>query len=247
MSWPGQCCSPDQAPQPGPAGDTSRETLCTSIAAIHAGLLVSVHIFTVLRHQVGPAQGVDVAYGGMDFIESDLEGLVVHVYPVTWIAAGTPVVFGGGGVEVPVLLQIGNIGEWAADIHVVLDIVPQRKVFVDIVTLVYKVSKVDADIPIAVREVEHVQRQTLPIRAADDVRIELMKGCGEFPYGAVLLVLAVIVVIKDGDHAGLAVEFPEWATGGADPEFGEFVDDECGDAPHQQRRCAEDDKRFFEE
>src|SRR5690606_20058419 len=112
-----------------------RETLCTSIAAIHAGLLVSVHIFTVLRHQVGPAQRVDVAYGGMAFTESGLEGLVVHVHPVTRIAAGTAVVLGGGGIEVPVLLQIGNIGEWSADIHVVLDIVPQRKMFVDIVTL----------------------------------------------------------------------------------------------------------------
>src|SRR5690606_29835258 len=197
-----------------------------SIAAIHAGLLVSVHIFTVLRHQVGPAQRVDVAYGGMDFIESGLEGLVVHVHPVTRIASGTSVVFGGGGVEVPVLLQIGNIGEWATDILVVLDIVPQRKMFVDIVTLVHKVSKVGPDIPIAVREVEPVQRQTLPMRAAEDVGIELMKGCGEFTYGAVLLVLAVIVVIKDGDHAGLAVEFPERATGGADPEFGEFVNDQ---------------------
>src|SRR5690554_7897958 len=93
----------------------------------------------------------------MDFTESGFEGLIVHVHPVTRIAAGTPVVFGGGGVEVPVLLQIGNIGEWATDIHVVLDIVPQRKMFVDIVTLVHKVSKVDADIPIAVREVEHIQ------------------------------------------------------------------------------------------
>src|SRR5690606_26958587 len=108
----------------------------------------------------------------MDFIESDLEGLVVHVYPVLWIAAGAPVVFGGGGIEVPVLLQIGNIGEWAADIHVVLDIVPQGKMFVDIITLVHKVSKVDADIPIAVREVEHVQWQPLPIRTADNVSIE---------------------------------------------------------------------------
>src|SRR5690606_25238226 len=106
--------------------------------------------------------------------------------------SGTSVVFGGGGVEVPVLLQIGNIGEWATDIHVVLDIVPQRKMFVDIVTLVHKVSKIDADIPIAVREVEHVQRQTLPLRTADDVGIELMRGCGELPYGAVLLVLAII-------------------------------------------------------
>src|SRR5690554_7112241 len=141
MSWPGQCCSPDQAPQPGPAGDTSRETLCTSIAAIHAGLLVSVHIFTVLRHQVGPAQGVDVAYGGMDFIESGLEGLVVHVHPVTRIASGTAVVLGGGGGEVPVLLQIGNIGEWATDIHVVLDIVAQGKMVVDIVTLVHKIGR----------------------------------------------------------------------------------------------------------
>src|SRR5690606_14501932 len=131
-----------------------------------------------------------------------------------------------GGVEVPVLLQIGNIGEWSADIHVVLDIVPQRKMFVDIVTLVHKVSKVDADIPIAVREVKHIQRQTLPIRAADDVGIELMKGWGEFTYGPVLLVLVVIVVIKDGDNAGLTVEFPERATGGADPEFGEFVNDQ---------------------
>src|SRR5690554_6388018 len=156
MSWPGQCCSPDQAPQPGPAGDTSRETLCTSIAAIHAGLLVSVHIFTVLRHQVGPTQRVDVAYGGMDFTESGLEGLVVHAHPVTRIAPGTEVVLGGGGVEVPVLLQIGNIGEWAADIHVVLDIVPQRKMFVDIVYLVHQLSKADADILLAVREVEHV-------------------------------------------------------------------------------------------
>src|SRR5690606_6988048 len=161
----------------------------------------------------------------MDFIESGLEGLVVHVHPVTRIASGTAVVLGGGGVEVPVLLQIGNIGVWTADMHAVLAIDPQRKMFVDIVTLVHKVSKVDADIPIAVREVEHVQRQTLPIRAADDVRIKLMKGCGEFTYGAVLLVLAVIVVIKDGDHAGLAVELPERATGGADPKFGEIVDD----------------------
>src|SRR5690606_5308652 len=137
-----------------------------------------------------------------------------------------------GGIEVPVLLQIGNIGEWTADIHVVLDIVPQGKMFVDIVTLVHKVSKVDADIPIAVREVEHVQRQTLPIRAADDVGIELMNGCGAFTYAAVPRVLAVIVVIKDGDHAGLTVEFPERATGGTDPEFGEFVDDQSPNSPH---------------
>src|SRR5690606_12647174 len=193
---------------------------------------ISVHILTVLRHQVGPAQRVDVAYGGMDFIESGLEGLVVHVHPVTRMASGTAVVLGGGGIEVPVLLQIGNIGEWAADIHVVLDIVPERKMFVDIVTLVHKVSKVDADIPIAVREVEHVQWQTLPIRTADDVGIELMKGCGELPYGAVLLVLAIIVIVKDGDHAGLTVEFPERATRGADPEFGEFVDDQPPNSPH---------------
>src|SRR5690554_7718836 len=153
----------------------------------------------------------------MVLVDPGFEGLIVHVHPVSRIAPGTPVVFGGGGVEVSVLLQIRDIGEWAADIHVVLDIIPQGKMFVDIVTLVHKVSKVDADIPIAVREVEHIQWQPLPIRAADDVSIELMKGCGEFTYGAVLLVLAVIVVIKDGDHASLAVEFPERATGGAGP------------------------------
>src|SRR5690554_7721623 len=168
----------------------------------------------------------------MDLIDLGLESLVVHVHPVTRIAPGTAVVLGGGGIEVPVLLQIGNIGEWTADIHVVLDIVPQRKMFVDIVTLVHEVSKVDADIPIAVREVEHVQLQTLPIRAADDLGIDLMKGCGELTYGAVLLVLAVIVVMKDGDHAGLTVEFPERATRGADPEFGEFVNNQTANEPH---------------
>lgn len=73
-------------------------------------------------------------------------------------------------------------------------------------------------------DAQHVVRQALTIRCSGDIGIELVEGRDLFADGAVLLVFAVIVVIEDGDQPGTAVKFPEWASGGFDPEFGEVID-----------------------
>lgn len=73
-------------------------------------------------------------------------------------------------------------------------------------------------------DAQHVVWKALTIRCGGDIGIELVEGRNLFANGAVLFVFTVIVVIEDGDQPGTVVKFPEWASGGFYPEFGEVID-----------------------
>ncbi|MCQ4329991.1 hypothetical protein [Stutzerimonas stutzeri] len=83
---------------------------------------------------------------------------------------------------------------------------------------------IDPDIPVTMDDAQHVVGKALTIRRGGDIGIELLERGDLFADSAILLVFAVIVIIEDGDQPGTAVKFPEWASGGFDPEFGEVID-----------------------
>ncbi|ORC58776.1 hypothetical protein BZK31_13325 [Pseudomonas floridensis] len=71
-----------------------------------------------------------------------------------------------------------------------------------------------------------VGAETIP--SGEHVGIELVERCDELIYHAFL---SVAFVVEDCYQSCSAVQLPEWAFGGAEPDFGEMVDDDVADEP----------------
>ena len=186
----------------------------------------SIDIGHVSGHQVRPLERIDILDALVHVIHDLLERCIIHVDPVTRVAAGEAVVFGGGGVEVAVFLVLGQVRQRAADVHVVLDEIPEGARRLNVGTGAQQRAEIDHDVAVAMGEVKHVQRHALTVRGRGDVGIKLVERRGEFTDGAVLFVFTVVFVVEDRDQASAAVEFPYRASGGFYPEVGEVLDDE---------------------
>src|SRR5690606_26774031 len=174
-------------------------------------------------HQVGAAKGADVGNTFGHLPHLGLEGVVVHVAPVARFAACLAVVLGGGGVEVAEGFQLRRVRQGVADIHIVLQVVPEGAGLGGAAAGGDEVGHIDPDVPVAMDDAQHVVGQALAIRRGGDIGIEFVEGRDLLADGAVFLVFAVIVVIEDGNQPGAAVELPQRASGGFDPELREMV------------------------
>jgi len=154
----------------------------------------------------------------MHLLDHLLERRIVHVDPETRITADETVVFGGGGVEVAVFLILGQVRQWAADVHVVLDEIPQGARGLRFGAGAEQGAEVDHDVAVAMGEVKHVYRHALTVRGRGDVGVELVERRGEFTDGAVLFIFAVVFIVKNGDQTGATVKFPDGTSGGFYPE-----------------------------
>ena len=124
-----------------------------------------------------------------------------------------------GGVVVAVLFKQRCVRQRVADVHVVLNEIPECERLADGRAWWLQVAEADTDIRIAVLQAEDIHGQALAIWGGIDIGIELMEGGAVFGY-------FTSAVLENGDHASAAIEFPFGALAGFDPEAGEFVEDQ---------------------
>src|SRR5690606_10203107 len=125
-------------------------------------------------------------------------------------ASIVPIILGGGGIQMPVLLQNGYIRQRLADIHVPLPEVPHRHTGFDQSLLSHDDTEIDPHGRISVQQIEHVPRQALMIRDGMDSCVKLVERRCKITFYAVFTELPFLPR-EDSDHTGLAVHFPDWA------------------------------------